>query len=526
MSLVSFLRRLGLLAAIAALLALPASASALQFHVVNESGRPDTEVFVDVTGATGPGEFNVPGFINNEPKALSEIPGQELTIERLISGRVYISYGAPVHEGVTVASPTRFDWAELTVTPVPEDAANLTAVNQVGIGMRLTTLGENGEAIQAVSSTYSNTLFDALQQIPGGPQSTVRAPNGEILRVLAPDNVPSAYPQLTEYVESMVGKTITLHTAFFGTPFTTSEYTGTFQPDGSIELTGTKNEYKGGGKVAAPPINVSGPELLEDIYTGGTGANDLEFAVRRDLYSAFSNGLWGSKYGTGYDAEAFCTNYDTTKEQGYCPERFNVPAFAEARTVTPPFQAYEQYAAVINELTDAYGNPFSDASKNVQVVLDQPHVRTLQLTILPDSPPTPSGPTNPGSGSGNPSAGPAPAAPPTSKPKANASPQSQVTFKLPKKAKLAHGKIAIGGVTCQGACGRIVAVLRPKRGKGVIAREAVTVHQSKRTLVLKPTKRGKHLLAHKPFVAAKLTVTVTQPGHRPAGKVTPLRVLR
>ncbi|MGH2936565.1 MAG: hypothetical protein ACRDPE_00405 [Solirubrobacterales bacterium] len=88
MSLVSFLRRLELLAAIAAFLALPASASALNLHVVNESGRPDTEVFVDIA-ADGAYEFE--GIPENHPLALSEIPGQEVTINKLISGRVYIS---------------------------------------------------------------------------------------------------------------------------------------------------------------------------------------------------------------------------------------------------------------------------------------------------------------------------------------------------------------------------------------------------------------------------------------------------
>jgi hypothetical protein len=520
MSLASFLRRLGLLATITVLLALPASASALQFHVVNESGRPESEVFVDIAGAKEtqkeeeekeehglPKTFEVPGFSNDEAKALSEIPGQEVTVDRLISGRVYVSYGAPVHEGVTVQSPTRFDWADLT------------AVNQVGIGMRLTTLGENGDAIQSVSSTYSDTLFDALQQIPGGPQSTVRAPDGEILRVLSPDNVNSAYPPLIEYVQSMAGKTITLHTAFFGAPFTTSEYTGTFQSDGSIDLTGEKNEYNGKGNVAAPEIKVTGPELLEDIYTGGTGENDLEFAVRRDLYSAFSNGLWGGKYGN--DASAFCTNYDTTaKAQGYCPERFNVPAFAEARTVAAPFQVYEEYASVINELTDVYGNPFSDASKNVQVVLDQPHVKTLQLTILPDSPPASGSDSSPGSGNA-PAGGSAAKAPTPA-----ILPSSQVTFKLAKTAKLKHGKLAVGSLTCKGACGKVVALLRPKRGKAVIAREAVTIRKAADALILKPTKAGKPLLKGKGPLATKLTVIVTQPGQRPAQKQVPLKLLR
>jgi len=84
----------------------------------------------------------------------------------------------------------------------------------------------------------------------------------------------------------------------------------------------------------------------------------------------------------------------------------------------------------------------------------------------------------------------------------------------------------VGRLTCKGACGKVVALLRPKHGKGLIAREAVTVKSAKSTLILKPTKRGRTLLAHKRSLPATLTVTVTQPGHRPARKQVPLAVLR
>jgi hypothetical protein len=495
-------------------LALPASASALNLHIVNESGRPASEVFVDINGS----ESNLEGVTNNQPVALSEIPGQEVTINKLISGRVYISYGAKVQEGVTVQSPTRFDWAELTVTPRPEDAANLTAVNQFAIGMRLTTLGAGGEELESVGSTYANTIFDALQAIPGGPESTVRGANGEILRVLSPDTSGSAYPPLTEYVESMAGKAIKLHTAFFGSPFTTSEYSGTFESDGSITLNG-KERFEENGEVkeqAAPTVHFGGQELIEEIYSGGNTPNDLEGAVRRDVLAGFSLGLWGGKYGN--DAASFCTNLNTTPQGSWCPTGFNVPAFTEARTTPAPFPAYEQYAAVINQYSDIYGNPYSDASKKVQVALDQPHVKTLQLTILPDSPPASSGG---GSSGSNPAAAgpPAPSKALVSKP-----PASRVTFKLEKAARFEHGKLAIGKLVCDGACGKVAVLLRPAHGKGIMARLASTVHKKSDTLVLKPTKAGKRLIATGKAKRSKLTVTVTQPGHSPSTKTTVLRV--
>lgn len=524
MSLVTFLRRLGLLAAIFVLLVLPASASALQLHIVNESGRPNSEVFVDIAGGAGPGEFEVPGFLDDQPRALSEIPGQEATIDRLISGRIYVSYGAPVQEGVTLASPTRFDWAELTVTPAPADAANLTAVNQFAIGMRLTTLGAGGETIESLGSTYADTIFDALQGIPGGPESTVRAANGEILRVLSPDNVGSAYPLLTEYVDSMQGQTITLHTPFFKPgERTTSEYTGTFGAEGAITLTGTKR-VEGGAVEPGAPIVIPAGELVGQIYTGGNTPNSFEGAVRRDLLAGFSLGLWGGKYGN--DAIAFCTDRQANTLGEWCPH-FDVPAFAEARTTRAPFPAYEQYAAVIDQYADVYGNPYSDASKKVTVALDQSQVKTLQLTILPDSPPVPAPPSPPHDpGPGNPPAAPAADAPATTTSTRHPAVTTQVTFRLAKKARLAHGKLKAGRLSCDGACGRVVAVLRPKHGKGVLAREDATVRAPKGSLVLKPTKLGKRLLGRHGTIPAKLIVTVTQPGRAPVRNRSPLRVLR
>ena len=125
-----------LLLAAAATMSLPAAASALEFEIVNESGRSSEDIYVTVAG---PKAYEVTGAANDVPQKLSEITAGKLTIDELVSGRVFISYGAGVQEGVPFNSPTRFDWAEMTVTPVAEDVANLTAVDQFAIGMRLDT---------------------------------------------------------------------------------------------------------------------------------------------------------------------------------------------------------------------------------------------------------------------------------------------------------------------------------------------------------------------------------------------------
>lgn len=495
-----------ILVALLVALVTPAAASALSFEIVNESGRPAEDVYVTVAGEAG--TYDVPGMVNDEPKKLSEVPNP-MTVNKLISGRVFISYGAPVQVGVPFDSPTRFDWAELTVTPVAEDVANLTAVDQFAIGMRLDTYGGLGEHLETVGAANSDTIFSALQQIPGGAQATVRGGGGEIIRVLSPLHS-SAYPNLGEYVRSMSGRTITLHTAFFGTPFTTTTYSGTFAADGSIALHGTTNPIS----LTPPTIELSGAELVEDVYTGGNTPNDIEGAIRRDLLSGFSAGFWDGKYGN--DALSFCSN-PTTAASGeqYCPNGFNQPAFGDARGALSPFPTCEQYAAVINQYSDVYGNPYSDASKKVAVGLDQPGsggaVAKLRLTVLPDS-----GSAGPAAG-GNPNCGAAPAIAspspaPSSAPAAHGAPPAPVdpvTLRLRKKAKVKDGKLKIGTVFCTASCGRVRAVA--KRGKLVVARAKTKLPGTHGPLSLTLTKAGTELLAKKP-AGLKLTVSVTAAG--------------
>jgi len=470
-------------AALSTLLLAP-PASALQFEIVNESGREDDEVFVTVVAN---GAYDVPGVAEDEPRKLSEIPGGAMTIDQLISGRVYISYGAGVQEGVPFDSPTRFDWAEMTVTPAAEDVANLTAVDQFAIGMRLDTLDGSGGLLETVGAANSETIFAALQEIPGGPQATVRDPGGDILRVLSPLHS-TAYPDLGDYVRSMAGETIALRTAFFGTPFTTTQYSGTFAADGSIVLHGTTNPSGG----APPQIAIGGGALIEDVYTGGNTPNDVEGAIRRDLLAGFSAGFWNGRYGN--DALSFCHDPIVDAQGSYCPHGFNQPAFGDARLSLSPFPTCEQYAAVINQHSDVYGNPYSDASKKVAVALDQPgdggEVAKLWLTILPDS-----GDAQPVSG-GNADCGAAAPAQPTAQ--ATASPAAthaakRARARFRKRAALAGARFRLGRVVCPGGCAKVSA--SAKRGARTVARGRWRGAASNRVLTMKLTRAGKRLLS-------------------------------
>jgi hypothetical protein len=496
---------LALIVAVTGLL-FPAAASALDVEIVNENAVhfEDDEVWVTVWANSAVFEVEDAGgaWTNDEAKRLSEIPGGKLTIDKIESGRIYVAYGKEaVHAGVPFDSPIRFDWAELTVTPAAGDKANLTAVDQFAIGMRLDTYDSSEEHLEAVSDANSETVFDALQQIPGGPQATMRDGGGNVIRVLSPLHS-TAYPDLGEYVRSMSGKTIVLHSYFSSKehPEVTSEYSGTFAADGSIALTGKSHPEGNAPETIPVPAN----ELIPRIYTAAGTPNDLEGEILHDLFVGFSAGFWDGKYGN--DALSFCTKPKSNLFGQWC-EGFDQPAFGDARLSLSPFATCEQYAAVINQLADSYGNPYSDASKRVTVGLDQEgsggKVKTLKLTILPDS--GSSGPQeggNPNCGAGAPSPAPAATGP-------NA-PRTKVRFVPLRRAWAGKRLVKVGRVQCSATCGRVWAVLRHGRKK--LAHRFFETDARKRGIVMKLTGAGKRTIAHHRRLKARIDVWVTPPG--------------
>ena len=466
-------------------MALPAASGALTVEIENQSGLPDDQVYVNVNGAAG--QFDVPGFANDVPVKFSSIAGGQITVNQLVSGRIYISYNDGVPSSVPFSSPTRFDWAELTVIPSTSDVANLTAVDQFGIGMRLETYDGGGAKLEEIGTANSNTVFAALAEIPGGKAATIRNGAGKPLRVLSP--IHTSYPGLGKYVKSMSGKKVTLNTAFFGQPFTASSYSGKFAADGSITLTGTTNP----AGIAPAKLSFSGADLIRDIETGGNTPNNLSGAIYRDLLAGFSTGMWGGKY--GYDARNFCSNAVTTAQGTWCPNGFNKPAFGDARSKLESYPTCEQYAAVINQFSDSYGNPYSDAAKKTTVSLNQPAtggtVSKLKLTILPDegtAKPVKSG--NPNCGAAGSSGAPA---------------RFKVRFRGSKKARVRNNRARIGTIVCSAACGRVSS--RVRLGKKVLG-QSTSKSKSRKVPVKVDLRKGRKILKKRERVKAQVRVVV------------------
>lgn len=491
-------------------LALPGAASALDLEIVNQSDKPDGEVWVTVVGAP----MSVTGMEYNVPKTLQQLEEADhnpLDIQELGAGRIYISYGAGVDQNALpfASTSTRFDWVELNVTPNPADQINLTAVEQVGIGMRIETFGPSSQLLGELGSANSDTIFAALQQIPGGPQATIRNAGGEILRVLSPQKLPAvapsaAYPPLIPYMQSMAGKTITLRTARGGVA---SHYTGTFAADGSIVLSGSTDPA---GEAPAT-IPVSAAELASDIYTGENTPNSLEGNIRRDLLVGFVTGLWGGRYGN--DAGAFCANAQINALGPFCPTWWTQPVFGAARAGLEPFPTCEQYAAVLSQYSDTFAHPYTEryAKPEIPIVEDNgTAVASAKLTILADSgnaQPVAGGNANCGAAAPAPAPA-APAAPAAAKDSARVKPRFFA------KAKLRGRSAKVARLTCSVPCGRVKAVA--KLGKRVVARSSSRMARVSGPVKVKLTGKGRKLLRKRDRLKVKISVWVTPPGEATA----------
>lgn len=367
-----------LIAAVAAFpaWALPAPASAFNVEIVNNSGLPDDQVYVMLDGGSS-SDGQMP---NDVSKPLSSITNSTFSLGAISAGRMYFSYGAAVTNAEqALTATTRFDKIEFTNPGV----ANLTSVDFFGIPLDVETLDSTGTSLGNALSfrCHTSTVQSSLLSIPGASAAQVTS-GGQFMRMLSSQLSSSSYPSMAQYVQSMIGETIQVNDAFYGTPFQTFSYSGTFQPDGSITLNGTITTS--GSTVAGSTVYISGSSLLTGIYTGDTpftvnGVPSNVTAVTpysniyRDIVAGFTFGYWGGQYG---DDSA---NWN------------HQPAFAAARTTTSPFATWNQYASTIAEYSDAYGYSFHDVGPTSVTTPLNSSVATMQVTIDSDQ-----GPNTPG----------------------------------------------------------------------------------------------------------------------------------
>lgn len=376
-------------------------ASALNVQIVNESGKSPDDIYLLLhNGSSTDGQLPA-----ETPVKLSALPTSTFALGNITAGRLFVSYDQPVTAAEPPTYPVRNDKIEFT----NPGKANLTSVDFFGIPMDIQTLDANGNVLESLAfQCHTSTIQPALLANQGGPAAQILTGAGAFSRILSPQLAPSAYPQMTGYLNFMAGKTIQLQSKFFGSPYQTTNYSGTFQPDGSITLTGTiTTPGVSNTPVAGQPLVIQGSSLLEAIYTGNgdytvggnpaqVADNDVYAVIYRDVAAGFALGYWGGKYGNN------------------SASWFGQPPFAAAWTSPPAFAPYfHQYAATIANYSDSYGFSFSDVGPaQVQASLDS-SVATMRVTIdsdegpnisgcagrsTPPTPPTPPAPAVPSAG--------------------------------------------------------------------------------------------------------------------------------
>ena len=313
------------------------------------------------------------------PKALSEIHNSTFFLGSF-SGRLYVSYGGPYTEHVDgLEAPTRYDKIELTTGGV----ADVTAVDFFAIPFELEALDSSGATIGEALRyrCYTSTILSKLREL--APSAEVTS-GGQFLRFRAPKNAWASYPSMEPYVKSMAGQTIEVEDIYANAehpPPVNIRYSGTFEADGSITLNGTFTERSGAHiEEHGEALHIEGSMLPEAAYTGngpytvgGTpanvGENNKYSVIYRDIVAGFELGYWGGKYG------------NNTRDW------LGKPDFAAARASVQPYATYNEYAAIINEYSDAYGAAFNELGPTPVTVPLEAATATLRVTIEPDQGP-------------------------------------------------------------------------------------------------------------------------------------------
>ena len=364
------------------------AATGIDIEIRNNSGQPDSDVYVMFTAAEGTADISEATAVRLTELPLSSRGHRHFRLDRAVAGRVWLSFDDPVTavpEPSPDTSTTRFDVVELTYTPETAPAVgigNLSAVAMFGMPLDLVAVDNGGTMIPGRFRGL-DCFTDVIRQqlaAAGVPASVERqTANGGFARIVAPATLPGPYPDLIDYVQSLAGETIRIQGRFYGAEGAPAyDYTGTFAGDGSITLTGTA------GDGADQALFTSGTELAKAGYSqngpytvGGSpanvGQNDVYSAIYRDLVAGLSYGYWGGIHGN--DSATYAADPPPA-------------AFAAARAGGENFTAWNVYGSVINANSTIYGMPFSDhfgnnGKPNPLVRFDD--AAALQVTIQPDS---------------------------------------------------------------------------------------------------------------------------------------------
>lgn len=359
------------------------------------------------------------------------------------SGRIYISYGqtwSVLNTGYEPAQNItdanfflRYDKMELTFNGNPADVADLTSIDYWSIPMQLETY-LNGTIVQtdngiktgmtsyeiytqlnALTATPQSGLANALPAlVPGNFTQQPNQPGTGFARIIGPSSYPpiggvpvTPYNLFEAYLNSLiqnfgpnttVGKTIpglgngsiaTIAGQFNGVgpnvptsgPQSAQVYnlTASIDTSGDITLSGTvgsntstKMVYKKSDLINPSGIYGANAPFSLNGGTSQNPANDVYGWITGDLLAGLNIGAIGSETVINKTMVGAMTSTDW----------FTIPNTSLFSNLQNSPSNYNQYAATLQKLSDAYNFAYSDRFSPVLVSLNPATVDTLQISLL------------------------------------------------------------------------------------------------------------------------------------------------
>lgn len=418
----SLLACLGLLLSFAS-----AHAAPLAIKFKNTSGKPDSQVYI---GFVGGEPLTATNKATNAPLAKSEFGSEHwYTIDTLaqgvdlasFSGRIYVGYGAPwnfTHAGYEpspVAAPDpnyhkRYDKVEITYHGNSADVANATSFDyfSIPVGLNVYHGGTSGTLVKSLKASPTNVTLAAMETIATPHQAAVVRDGGNnFVRIIGPsvyppppglpaspyDNFDGYLNYLHAYGQSHAGAIAHIKGHFNGTgggpaPHQAQDYdfTATIDAQQNITLTGH------GAAVGNHTLTFQHDELNNPAAIYGanphfqldgapmTPQNDLYGWIIADLFAGLNIGALGS-------------TLEVNGQQVGQMESQQWFALTQRFAALQPSQPYyNQWAAKMSTISDAYNFAYTDRFAHVVAPLNPAEVDTLELVFLRET----------GFGAGNP----------------------------------------------------------------------------------------------------------------------------
>ncbi|AOY80603.1 beta-1,3-glucanase family protein [Moorena producens JHB] len=359
------------------------------------------------------------------------------------SGRIYVCYTKPwevqrkgYEPAQAVNDPNlflRYDKMELTFTGASADVANLTSIDYWSIPMSLNKLYE-GKVVQTAKGLLPNVttqeVYDALNKLTTPPVSGLdktwpalvpgqwpdSPSDATFARIVGPSSYPpvegipvTPYDLFKDYLNYLLtkfgpdtikgdggvpnlGNGVIAHIVgdFAGVgpnvpskgPQSKQTYTleAIIDQDLNITLTGTVSGVTGNTTMLYKNVDLLNPS---GIYGGNTpyclnGASKLTYPLNDvygwiggDLFSGLNIGAVGS---TAKSSEGIVGGLNSQLW-------FKLPISSFFANMQPNYQYYNQWAAALSKLSEAYNFPYSDRFAHVFVSLNPKDVDTLEIVL-------------------------------------------------------------------------------------------------------------------------------------------------